>query len=129
MQHVTLQITFSRLSLHKTNSKRVKEIVRTTDEDSSVVFENVPIDDYIITVEDSKNFMGNGRTLELLNERVVQPSFNVFVELRPQVCSFLELSLLNENKEKITNAAVHAVLLPTDSEVDRKFNLSYRIYI
>ena len=94
-----------------------------------MVFENVPIDDYIITVEDSKNFMRNERTLELSNERVVQPSFNVFIELKSQTHSFFELTLLNEDDEEITKATVHARLLSPNTEVSRKFFLIFRSHI
>eukprot|EP00826_Nyctotherus_ovalis_P054316 TRINITY_DN7104_c0_g1_i7.p1 TRINITY_DN7104_c0_g1~~TRINITY_DN7104_c0_g1_i7.p1 ORF type:complete len:559 (-),score=139.57 TRINITY_DN7104_c0_g1_i7:123-1799(-) len=71
------------------------------------------MDNYVIEVEESKNFQGNKKCLELLNERIVQPSFNVFIEVRPQSNSFVELVLEDTRKQRITHAIVTATLLAT----------------
>jgi len=89
------------------------------------------MDNYIITVEESKNFQGNKESLDLLNERIVQPSFEVSIEVKPQTNSFVEFSIEDSKGQKITHATVTAVLLPTQEyvEVHRKLFLSFRIHI
>jgi len=89
-----------------------------TNEEGAVVFENVPINNYIIAVEDSKNFMGNEKSLNLISERVIQPSFSIFIELKPQVYSFVELDIQDDRGYKPNNAAVSALLLNTTEPLD-----------
>ena len=95
------------LTSRKSNIKRQKPAkaqkivptqMKTTGEDGSVAFANVPIDNYIISVEDSKNYMGNSKSLNLINERVVQESFCLYVELKPQICSFLEVTIQDSDE-------------------------------
>ncbi len=95
--------------------------MKVTNEEGAVTFENVPINNYIISVEDSKNFMGNEKSLNLISERTIQPSFSLFIELKPQVYSFVELNLTDERGAKATQASVSAILLATNEmlEVDR----------
>ena len=78
----------------------------------------MPMDNYIITVEESKNYQGSKKTLDLLNEKIIQPSFNLFIDLKPQYNSFVELTLENESGKKITQATVTAILLSTNEPIE-----------
>ena len=89
-----------------------------------MVFKNVPIDDYTIAVMDSKNYTGNRKRLDIIGERVVQPSFSIFIELKPQVCSFLELTFEDNEQNIISKASVNAILLATKEpiQIDRMYH-------
>ena len=111
--------------------KQPSAIVRTTDDQGAVVFENVPINNYVIMVEESRNFMGNNKLLNLISERTIQPSFSVFIELKPQISSFVELALSDEGGYKAENATVTALLLATTeiADTDRKNTTLIRVRI
>ena len=106
------------------NGKLVMKATRLTSEDGSVVFDDVPLSNYVICVEDSKNFMGNEKLLDLTGEQVVQPSFNIFIEIKPQIHSFTEITLKNEEEQDVPKATVTALLLSISEpiEVDRTIN-------
>lgn len=89
------------------------------------------MDNYLITVEESKNYQGNSKSLELLNERIVQPLFTVFIEVKPQNNSFVEVAIEDCDEQRITNANVTAILLGTQEplEVHRKFACSVLEFI
>ena len=105
-------------AIHKITSAVNNTIMRFTGESNSVIFTDVPIDNYFITVEDSKNYQGNMKSLELLNEQIIQPSFSLFIELKPQTNSFVELTLENEKGQKVTHANVTAILLAAHNSVN-----------
>jgi hypothetical protein len=103
-------------------------VFKTTDETGTAVFDNVPVNNYIIAVEESKNYMANQKALNLIGERTIQPSFTIFIELKPQILSFVELKLVDEGNYKIDKAMVTALLLSTTetAETDRnKFYLDH----
>lgn len=91
---------------------------KTTDATGTAVFESVPINNYIIAVEESKNYLGTQKGLNLISERTIQPSFTVFIELKPQVSSFVEISLVDENRYKLEKAAVTAQMLTIDGMLE-----------
>ena len=81
------------------------------------MFDNVPLSNYVICVKDSKNFMGNEKSLDVIGEQVVQPSFNIFIEIKPQVYSFTEIRLQNEEEQNISKATVTALLLSNKESI------------
>ena len=66
--------------------------------------------------------MGNEKGLNLISERTIQPSFNVFIELKPQISSFIELSLLDDQDRKAENAEVTALLLAVTEPIETDSN-------
>ena len=104
---------------------------KNTDDKGMVVFKDVPVNNYVICVDDSKNFMGNEKSLELIGEQVIQESFNLFIELKPQEHSFTEIVLQDEAGQNISQASVTALLLTTTEplEVDRNFIINSRLSV
>lgn len=102
-----------------------------TSEDGSVVFDDVPLSNYVISVEDSKNFMGSEKSLDLIGEQVVQPSFNIFIEVKPQIHSFAEIALRNDEDQPVSKATVTALLLSISEpiEVDRRVFYQCRVSV
>jgi hypothetical protein len=107
------------------NRRLVTKATLLTNEDGSVIFENVPLSNYVICVEDSKNFMGNKKSLDLIGEQVVQPSFNIFIEIKPQVHSFTEITLKNEEEQNVSKATVTALLLSISEPIKVDRTLPY----
>ena len=118
-------------AIHKVTTATSNTIVRFTGESNSVIFTDVPMDNYFITIEDSKNYQGNMKSLELLNEQIIQPTFSLFIELKPQTNSFVALTLENEKGQKITHANVTAILLAAHDSVNtnRIFLIYHRIHV
>jgi hypothetical protein len=103
----------------QTRSKLSSDIVfKLTNEEGAAVFDNVPINNYLICVEESKNYMGNEKGLNLISERTIQPEFSVFIELKPQISSFVEISFKDEEGRKIENAEVTALLLAVTEPIE-----------
>ena len=100
--------------------------MKLTDDKGAVTFENVPINSYIISIEDSKNFMGSEKALNLISERTLQPSFTLYIELKPQVYSFVEVDLVDDRGFKPSQANVDVLLLQLSEplEVDRIRNIT-----
>ena len=95
-----------------------------TDETGRALFEAVPFSNYLISVVESKSYMGNAKMLDLIRERTIQPVFNVFIELKPQQASFVEVTLLNDEGAKLPAAATALLLSPSEAiEADSTFSL------
>ena len=92
-----------------------------TDDTGMAMFEHVPINNYLISVQESKTFLGGEKRLDLVAERTIQPLFKVFIELKPQTSSFLAVTVFDEETRVVDNATVAALLLTThdQSESDR----------
>ena len=73
--------------------------------------------------------MGNEKGLNLISERTIQPSFNVFIELKPQISSFVELTLLNDQDKNAENAEVTAVLLAVTEPIETDSNTFLLLYL
>lgn len=89
-----------------------------TDDTGTVVFANVPVNDYLISVEESKNYLPTEKRLDLIGERTIQPVFQVFIELKPQISSFVQVKLVDEDGKKVEGANVSALLLELLENVD-----------
>ncbi len=94
-----------------------------TDESGTVVFENVPINDYVVRVEGSRSYLPSEKRLDLIAEKTVQPMFTVYVELKPQTSSFLEARVADSEGRPILDADVTAMLLglTEKADIDRIF--------
>lgn len=95
-----------------------------TNDAGNVVFVNMPINNYVIAVEESKNYLPTEKRLELIGESTIQPAFQVFIELKPQISSFVQVKLVDEEGRKIEGAKVSALLieLSENTEIDRKLS-------
>jgi hypothetical protein len=96
-----------------------------TDESGTVIFVNVPINDYLISVEESKNFLPGEKRLDLIGERTIQPEFHQFIELKPQISSFAQIQLIDVDGRNVEGATVSALLLELSEnlETDRKHSI------
>ncbi len=102
-------------------SRAVEKKSVMTDESGTAMFEGVPFSNYLISVAESKSYMGNAKMLELIRERTIQPVFNVFIELKPQQASFVEVTLVNEEGAKLPASATALLLTPSEGlEADRR---------
>jgi hypothetical protein len=106
-----------------TRRPRAGEQFLLTDDTGTVKFEHVPINNYLISVKESKTFLGGEKRLDLVGERTIQPEFNVFIELKPQIMSFLAVTVTDDETRIVDNAVVAALLLTTHdlTESDRTF--------
>ena len=109
-----------RIGLPKTavrDTSRMHEKCQITNENGMVTFQNVPINNYVIRVAESKRYLSAEKRLDLVSERTVQPTFDVFIELKPQTASFVEVRVLDQQGLRIEDANVTALLLEPEESI------------
>jgi len=82
-----------------------------TDENGAVVFHGVAFNNYVIKVLESSNFGACEKRLDLINEKSNANTLTVYVELKPQKMSFINLKIIDNDKNLVKNANVIASLL------------------
>ena len=117
----------SAVSVSTRKKNPAQALIQQTDITGHLEFANVPINNYLIRVEESKNFLGNEKMLNLIAERTIQPRFEVFIEIKPQTSSFVEVAVKNEENIELEEASVTALLL-TSFEVDSD-SITYFNYV
>ena len=80
---------------------------KVTDRDGNCVFDSVPLDIYEIEVEETKEYQGTMKILNTFEEKVNNPSFNLFIGMKSRENSNITV-VLRDNllKEEVCNAKV-----------------------
>lgn len=113
----------------KEKEKKDKRNTAMTTERGIATFNKIPVDNYIIQVEASKNYLDNSKELNLIAETTLQKEYQVFIDVKPQTSSFVSMSLFAEEGKIVEKANVTAMLIAKENPETESDTVLFDLYM